>query len=81
MLTDEHIIAFKEEMQEAFQHGFEAYNRDDEETNQWNLYPRSIEDSKKYMSNVINGKQGVSINILQQIASVLDVPVSSLFAD
>ena len=39
MLTDEHIIAFKEEMQEAFQHGFEAYNRDDEETNQWQVLP------------------------------------------
>ena len=38
-LSDEHTIAFKEEMQEAFQHGFEAYNKDDEETNQWQVLP------------------------------------------
>lgn len=30
-LSEEHIISFKEEMQEAFQHGFEAYNKDAEE--------------------------------------------------
>ena len=38
-LSDEHTIAFKEEMQEAFQHGFEAYNKDAEETNQWQVLP------------------------------------------
>ena len=27
-LSEEHTIAFKEEMQEAFQHGFEAYNKE-----------------------------------------------------
>ena len=26
-------------MQEAFQHGFEAYNKDTEETNQWQVLP------------------------------------------
>ena len=36
-LSEEHTIAFKEEMQEAFQHGFEAYNKDGEETNQWQV--------------------------------------------
>ena len=30
-LSEEHTIAFKEEMQEAFQHGFQAYNKDDSE--------------------------------------------------
>ena len=39
MLSDEHVIAFKEKMQEAFQHGFEAYNKDSEETNQWQVLP------------------------------------------
>jgi GNAT superfamily N-acetyltransferase len=39
MLSDEHVIAFKEEMQEAFQYGFEAYNKDSEETNQWQVLP------------------------------------------
>ena len=38
-LSEEHTIAFKEEMQEAFQHGFEAYNKDAEETNQWQVLP------------------------------------------
>ena len=38
-LSEEHTIAFKEEMQEAFQHGFEAYNKDVEETNQWQVLP------------------------------------------
>ena len=38
-LFEEHTIAFKEEMQEAFQHGFEAYNKDAEETNQWQVLP------------------------------------------
>ncbi len=38
-LSEEHTIAFKEEMQESFQHGFEAYNKDAEETNQWQVLP------------------------------------------
>ena len=39
-LSEEHTIAFKEEMQEAFQHGFQAYNKDDEEDpNQWQVLP------------------------------------------
>ena len=38
-LSDGHTIAFKEEMQEAFQHGFEAYNKDAEVTNQWQVLP------------------------------------------
>ena len=29
-LSEEHTVAFKEEMQEAFRHGFEAYNKDAE---------------------------------------------------
>ena len=38
-LSEEHTVAFKEEMQEAFQYGFEAYNKDAEETNQWQVLP------------------------------------------
>ena len=39
-LAEEHTIAFKEEMQEAFQHGFQAYNKDDsEDSNQWQVLP------------------------------------------
>ena len=38
-LSEEHTVAFKEEMQEAFQHGFEAYNKDAEEMNQWQVLP------------------------------------------
>ena len=38
-LSEEHTIAFKEEMQEAFQHGFEAYNKESGETNQWQVLP------------------------------------------
>ena len=30
-LSQEHTIAFKEEMQEAFQHGFQSYSRKNEE--------------------------------------------------
>ena len=45
-LSEEHTIAFKEEMQEAFQHGFMAYYKDD---NQWQVLPdkdfyQSLED-------------------------------------
>ncbi len=35
-LREEETIAFKEEMQEAFQHGFMAYYKDD---NQWQVLP------------------------------------------
>ena len=35
-LRTEETIAFKEEMQEAFQHGFMAYYKDD---NQWQILP------------------------------------------
>ena len=35
-LSEEHTVAFKEEMQEAFQHGFMAYYKDD---NQWHVLP------------------------------------------
>ena len=38
-LSEEHTVALKEEMQDAFQHGFEAYNKDGEETNQWQVLP------------------------------------------
>ena len=37
-LREEETIAFKEEMQEAFQHGFQAYYKEDE-TNQWQVLP------------------------------------------
>ena len=35
----------------------------------------------QYVSNIINGGKGVSINILEEIAKHLNVPISSLFAD
>ena len=39
-LSEEHTIAFKEEMQEAFQHGFQTYNKDDgKDPNQWQVLP------------------------------------------
>ncbi|MBQ6079348.1 MAG: GNAT family N-acetyltransferase [Muribaculaceae bacterium] len=39
-LVEEHTVAFKEEMQEAFQHGFQAYNKDDgKDPNQWQVLP------------------------------------------
>lgn len=39
-LTEEHTIAFKEEMQEAFQYGFQAYCKDnDDSSNQWQVLP------------------------------------------
>ena len=38
-LRDEHTIAFKEEMQEAFQHGFESYNKDAGDMNRWQVLP------------------------------------------
>ena len=41
-LSEEHTVAFKEEMQDAFQHGFEAYNKDGEETNQWQVLPEAV---------------------------------------
>ena len=40
-LVEERTIAFKEEMQEAFQHGFQTYNKDEgaEDSNQWQVLP------------------------------------------
>lgn len=40
-LSEEHTIAMKEEMQEAFQHGFQAYQKDngEEDSNQWQVLP------------------------------------------
>lgn len=40
-LSEEHTVAMKEEMQEAFQHGFQAYNKEDSEddSNQWQILP------------------------------------------
>ena len=35
----------------------------------------------QYVSNVINGGKGVSVNSLEEIAKHLNVPISSLFAD
>ena len=35
-LREAQAVAFKEEMQEAFQHGFESYYKDD---NQWQVLP------------------------------------------
>ncbi len=35
----------------------------------------------QYISNIINGGKGVSINSLEEIAKQLEVPISSLFAD
>ena len=32
-LSEEHIIAFKEEMQEAFEHGFKSHCHDNEDAN------------------------------------------------
>ena len=37
-LTEERTIAFKEEMQEAFESGFQGHIRDDDE-NQWQVLP------------------------------------------
>ena len=35
-LRTEQAVAFKEEMQDAFQHGFKSYYKDD---NQWQVLP------------------------------------------
>lgn len=35
----------------------------------------------QYVNNIINGGKGASLNTLQEIADVLNVPISSLFAD
>jgi len=44
-LSEEHTIAFKEEMQEAFQQGFQVYSKESEigndSTNQWQVLPDS----------------------------------------
>lgn len=41
----------------------------------------SMGKAPQYISNVINGGKGVSINSLEEIAKHLEVPISSLFAD
>ena len=45
ILSEEHIITFKEEMQEAFQHGFQSYFRENDESpkesNRWQVLPDS----------------------------------------
>ena len=73
-LSEEHTIAFKEEMQEAFQHGFQAYNKDDsEDSNQWQVLPdedfyRSLraEGAKAYEAVDADGQRvgGAIISIL-----------------
>ncbi len=50
-----------------------------------NMTSKSLAESMgkapQYISNVINGGKGLSVNSLEEIAEKLDVPVSSLFAD
>ena len=50
-----------------------------------NMTSKSLAESMgkapQYISNVINGGKGVSINSLEEIARHLNVPISSLFAD
>ena len=41
----------------------------------------SMRKAPQYISNIINGGKGVSINSLEEIAKHLEVPISSLFAD
>lgn len=41
----------------------------------------SMGKAPQYISNVINGGKGVSINSLEEIARCLGVPISSLFVD
>ena len=36
---EEHTIVFKEDIQEAFQHGFQAYYPNKEDNNQWQVLP------------------------------------------
>ena len=42
-LSEEHTIAFKEEMQEAFEHGFKSHYHEnvdaDDDSNQWQVLP------------------------------------------
>ena len=53
-LSEERTIAFKEEMQEAFQHGFQAYNKDDSDaSNQWQVLP----DEDFYQSLMAEGAE------------------------
>lgn len=42
---------------------------------------QTMEVTPQYISNIINGGKGVSINSLEEIARHLNVPISSLFAD
>ena len=41
----------------------------------------SMGKAPQYISNIINGGKGVSINSLEEIAKHLEVPISSLFTD
>ena len=41
----------------------------------------SMGKAPQYMNSIINGGKGASLNTLQEIATALDVPVASLFAD
>ncbi len=41
----------------------------------------SMGKAPQYISNIINGGKGVSVNSLEEIAKHLGVPISSLFAD
>ena len=53
-LSEEHTIAFKEEMQEAFEHGFKSHYHEnvdaDDDSNQWQVLP----DKDFYQSLVSN---------------------------
>lgn len=41
----------------------------------------SMGKSPQYINNIINGGKGASINTLQAVATALDVPIYSVFAD
>ncbi len=41
----------------------------------------SMGKAPQYISNIINGGKGVSVNSLEEIAKHLNVPIASLFAD
>ena len=42
---------------------------------------RRLGKTQPYVSNIINGHQGASVNTLRMIAEELNVPVATLFAD
>lgn len=41
----------------------------------------SMGKAPQYLNSIINGGKGASLNTLQEIAKVLDVPMAALFAD